>query len=251
MPTIEENLRHWSTYNWSEAGDEWSEVWGDSDALWHTTLWPRIRPFLSGADTVLEIAPGYGRITRYLKDNCRRLVVVDLAERCIEACRERFRDEKHISYHTNDGRSLPMVAESSIDLAFSFDSLVHADRTAVHGYIQELARILRPEGVAFLHHSNVGAFVDPETGSILVANKHWRGVDVSAELFRELCSASGLACFFQELIPWGGLADLTDCLSVLAVAGSRWDRPFRSVENPEFMADAVRVGKLVELYSFP
>jgi SAM-dependent methyltransferase len=249
MPTIQENKDHWSEYDWSQRGDEWSEVWGDSDALWHTTLWPRIRAFLGTAETVLEIAPGFGRLTQFLKLHCRRLVVVDLAEPCVAACRERFRDDNHIDYFTNDGRSLPMIANRSIDFAFSFDSLVHSDLDAVKGYVSELARILRPNGVGFLHHSNVGAFIDPETGKVTIANKHWRGTDVDARRFRELCESAGLSCVLQELVPWGGAPELSDCLSLFTPAGSRWQRPVKVVENPRFMQEAVRVGNVVKLYS--
>ena len=37
------------------------------------------------------------------------------------------RDVEGISYFVNDGRSLAMVPERSVDFAFSFDSLVHVD----------------------------------------------------------------------------------------------------------------------------
>jgi ubiquinone/menaquinone biosynthesis C-methylase UbiE len=250
MATIEENRRHWSSYDWSRRGDEWSEVWGDSDALWHTTVWPRIRPFLERAETVLEIAPGYGRMTHYLVEHCSRLVVVDLAEACITACKERFRDRDHVSCHVNDGRSLPMVPDRSVDFAFSFDSLIHADREAVEGYVDELARTLGPEGVGFLHHSNLHAFVDPETGVLDINNEHWRAEDFDARLFRERCASVGLSCIRQELVPWGGFPELIDCFSVFAIAGSGWDRQLEVMENPEFMLDAVKIGKIVKLYSF-
>ena len=49
----------------------------------------------------------------------------------------------------NDGQSLPMVADSSIDLAFSFDSLVHVEDDVMPSYLDELARVLSEDGVAF------------------------------------------------------------------------------------------------------
>ena len=54
--------------------------------------------------------------------------------------------------------SLPMVEDQSIDFAFSFDSLVHVESDVLMGYLAELARTLKPEGVAFLHHSNYGSY---------------------------------------------------------------------------------------------
>src|SRR5439155_24508233 len=39
---------------------------------------------------ILEIAPGFGRWTHYLKDYCENLWIVDRSSECIEACRQRF-----------------------------------------------------------------------------------------------------------------------------------------------------------------
>ena len=64
---------------------------------------------------MLELAPGFGRATQYLKELCDRLIVVDLSERCIAACRERFAAAHNIEYHINDGTSLAMVPERAID----------------------------------------------------------------------------------------------------------------------------------------
>lgn len=70
MPSIEWNQNKWDeAYPWTEQGDEWSAVWGGSDTQWISTILPRIRNFLP-ANVLLEIAPGYGRWTRYLLPAC-------------------------------------------------------------------------------------------------------------------------------------------------------------------------------------
>jgi SAM-dependent methyltransferase len=113
MPTVEQNYEVWDReYGWSQQGDEWSGPWGSAEAQWRWTVAPRIRSCVP-AGTILEIAPGFGRWTHYLKDLCTRLVVVDLSERCIEACRQRFAAESHIAYHVNDGRSLETSCSAS------------------------------------------------------------------------------------------------------------------------------------------
>jgi SAM-dependent methyltransferase len=249
VPTIEENLARWNTYDWSNHDEEWSEVWGNSNALWHATLYPRVRPFLDAAGTILEIAPGYGRFSRFLVDRCRRLILVDLTSKCIEACRERFENHSHVEYHTNDGKSLPMVDDRSVDFAFTFDSLVHTEIDVVGGYIRELGRVLSRDGVAFVHHSNMASFRDPETDELTIYNKHWRSESVDAALVRSISAEVGLSCVIQEVVNWG-VPELTDCLSVITRQGSRWDREPRLVENPGFMDEALRIGGIVELYSF-
>ncbi len=78
MPSLDWNRAVWKRdYSWPKQGDEWSASWGGADMQWHRTILPRIHAFLP-ADTILEIAPGFGRWTQYLKDRCHRLVVVDL-----------------------------------------------------------------------------------------------------------------------------------------------------------------------------
>ena len=68
MPTIERNKELWDgLYHWSEMGDEWSKQWGCPYMQWYGMLLPRIHSFLP-AKTILEIAPGYGRWTQFLKD---------------------------------------------------------------------------------------------------------------------------------------------------------------------------------------
>jgi hypothetical protein len=58
----------------------------------------------------------------------------------------------------NDGRSLDMIEDESIDFVFSFDSLVHADSGTVRSYMLQIARKLRFSGTGFIHHSNLGAY---------------------------------------------------------------------------------------------
>src|SRR5205807_774882 len=102
MPTLDENIINWTTtLDWSERGDDWSRWWGDTSAEWYGAILPRIHAMVP-AGTILEIAPGYGRWTQYLKDLCQRLVIVDLTEKCITHCRERFADSGNIEYHVND-----------------------------------------------------------------------------------------------------------------------------------------------------
>ncbi len=242
MPSLDENKRRWTeSYAWEDAGEEWSRAWGGSEAQWFGSIFPRLHAFLP-AGTVLEIAPGYGRWTRFLRPQCTRLVLVDLSERCISACRQRFGDDASIEYHVNDGRSLGMVRDRSIDLAFSFDSLVHAEVDVIESYLGELSRTLAADGIAFLHHSNFAA-LDEELES-----RHWRSRSVSGDIVREIAERERLAVVSQERINWGR-KELSDCITVLTPAGSRWERPPRIVDNPGFMAEAVRIATWAPLYT--
>ena len=259
MASIAENAALWEDrWDWSPGGDEWSAWWGGTEALWFGAVLPRIHAFLP-APAILEIAPGYGRWTQFLKDYCERLTVVDLTARCIDHCRERFADATHIDYHVNDGRSLEMVPDGSIDFAFSFDSLVHVEADVIEAYLGQLAAKLRPDGVGFIHHSNIGAYRaltalarrTPESIRLPLVNRGamidvyaWRAESVTADLFAESCEHAGLSCIAQEKISWERGPYLTDALSVFTPRGSRWDRERAVLSNPLFRREAGRMARL-------
>jgi hypothetical protein len=189
---------------------------------------------------MLEIAPGYGRWTHFLRDLCDQLVIVDIAESAIAYCRERFAADEHVSAYVNDGTSLSMIADQSIDLIFSFDSLVHAESDIIAGYIAEFSRVLSADGVAFVHHSNMGAY---ETGTFDPDNIHWRATSVSAALLEQLAERVGLSCISQETIAWGNETLLNDCVSVITRAGSRWDRENVITENFAFTSTEITMAQ--------
>lgn len=263
MPEIEENVSTWNANSsWVAKGDEWSGMWGSSEMQWWGTLMPRLHAFVP-AGTVLELGPGHGRWTHHLKDLSDELILVDLAESCIAACRERFAGARNISYHVNDGKSLAMVPDRSVDLAFSFDSLVHAEADVLKAYAAELARVLKPDGVGFIHHSNIGAYrraadrarrVPDRLRRRLVARGllvnvyAWRAESVTAELFASHCAQAGLACVGQEKIAWEYGRHMTDAISTFTPRGSRWERPNVVTSNPGFMDEARRLAEAGRLY---
>jgi SAM-dependent methyltransferase len=263
MPTVDENKRLWDGwYRWDERGDEWSEAWGGPSMQWYGTILPRIHSLVP-ADCILEIACGYGRWTQFLKDLCHNLVVIDLSEECVSACRERFADCSHIEYYVNDGRSLDMVAHSSIDFAFSFDSLVHADESVLRAYISQLPRILTEEGAAFLHHSNLGEYqafyasIRRVRGleslltkiGLLDSDLHQRDFGVSSELVRELAEAYGLSCTSQEIVPWGTRRTRTDCFSTITRSSAHSGGRNVVLRNDGFMQEVEYILRLSQLYT--
>jgi SAM-dependent methyltransferase len=257
MPTLRENKATWDgAYAWTHRGDEWSAAWGGPAMQWQGAILPRIQEFLP-AGTILEIACGYGRWTQFLAPQCERLIAVDLSEECIAACKQRFAGSAHLEYHINDGRSLDMLPDATIDFVFSFDSLVHADAGVLQAYIAQLGRILRPEGAAFLHHSNLGEYgyyaavrrvpklqAVLSRAGILERDLHWRDPGVTAAQIAAFATAGGLQCILQEKITWGTRRALIDCMSTLVRRDSRRAGTTRVVRNPLFMHEAARLARI-------
>ncbi|HEX4719613.1 MAG TPA: class I SAM-dependent methyltransferase [Thermoleophilaceae bacterium] len=266
MPDLTEIRATWnSPSGWVAEGDEWSGPWGGTVPLWWGTLMPRIRSFVP-TGTILEIGPGHGRWSQFLKDLCETIVLVDVAENCIDACRARFSEAPNIRYHIGDGRSLDMLDDNSVDFAFSFDSLVHAEADALEAYARELARVLRPDGVAFLHHSNMGAYARAARTArrvpdrirrrltrhgLLVNVYAWRAETTTAEWFAATARSVGLACVGQEKLAWEYGRALTDVISVVTPQGSSRERPNVIVENRHLMDEARAVARAARVYEAP
>lgn len=263
MPSIDENVTAWGeSYDWLKDGDEWSAAWGGVIYQWFGVIYPRIHQYLAGG-TILEIAPGHGRWTKFLASQGQYYIGVDVSESCVAVCRDRFRMLGNVEFHVNDGRSLDCVADGAVDFVFSFDSLVHAEADAIGNYIGAMAKKLGPNGVAFIHHSNLAAYplqgrlsAIPKLRGILRMAKilepslHWRAPTMDAVKLVELCGDSGLCCTSQELINWGDSRGLIDCFSVITRLDSIWARKYRLLRNDRFMRDAQTFKMIADVYGF-
>jgi SAM-dependent methyltransferase len=240
VPDLHWNKSTWgSNYGWHDSGEEWSKAWGGSEAQWFGAIFPRLHRFLP-ALRILEIAPGFGRWTKFLIPACDEFVGIDLSEKCTDACRDIFGNAKHARFITNDGLSLAAVQDASFDLIFSFDSLVHAEVDVLASYLPQILPKLSPTGVAFLHHSNFLAY------SKTIGNEHGRAQTVSADTVADLIKHADGVVLIQEIVNWG-CEHLIDCLTLF---GRRDSFPFAEkvrLENPLFMGEA----KLIQHFQSP
>ncbi|MGZ5434959.1 MAG: class I SAM-dependent methyltransferase [Pyrinomonadaceae bacterium] len=252
MPTLKDNLAIWSKYDWSSKGEEWSVAWGDSKSQWVECIRPRIERFLP-VNTILEIGTGHGRWTAYLKNECDRLMGVDLSKNCIQSCQERFSDQPNLSFYLNDGTSLSMVPDDSVDFVFSFDSLVHAEADVIEAYLRQLQKKLKANAAGFIHHSNLGVYrfyyslkrMLPVGKGILrkhgiLDNDGLRAISMSARRFEQIAESASLQCISQEMVNWGSRR-LIDCLSLFTPAGSIHGNANKVSQNPNFMQEATRI----------
>ena len=261
MPSVEENRSGWNEESaWSGAGEEWSAAWGGSDAQWFGSFLPRLHTFLP-ARTILEIAPGFGRWTRFLADHCDRLIGVDVSERCVDACRARFRSSPKMSFIVNDGRSLEAIDDGSIDLAISLDSLVHVESDVLVAYVNELGRKLASDGVAFIHHSNLGRYsyyrairkfrpldaIGRRLG-LVEPKLHWRAFSVTGRRVRRWAEGGDLQCDAQESVNWWTRRALIDCFTVLSRPADSASVT-RTLRNRRFMDEAQRSAELNAVYA--
>ncbi len=228
---------------------------------WYGAILPRIKAHLPG-DHILEIACGFGRWTNYLKDLCRKLTAIDLSDEYIKVCRQRFSTNSNLDFFVNNGKSLDMLEDNSVDFIFSFDSLFHADESVIDAYFSQFPRIMEKNGAAFIHHSNLGEYMEKyrkirkipklqgllkRTG-ILDRNLHWREPGVDAVKAASIADKYGLQCISQELVLWGIKKTFIDCISVIVKKDSDKAMPVRVFRNKDFMNEAKNLSRLSFLY---
>jgi ubiquinone/menaquinone biosynthesis C-methylase UbiE len=178
-------------------------------AQWTDTIWPRIE----GSDftTTVEVGPGGGRNSQRLKDVASTLYLVDLNEYALARCRARFQSDESgcdIRYVKTDGISLPGIPDSSVSFVYSWDSMVHCDRSVMARYMREFARVMKPGATGFVHHSNYAA-----RDKVLSIDDapHFRSNMSKADFARQ-AAQHGLVVTRQDLLDWVDEPAL-DCLS--------------------------------------
>ena len=184
------------------------------DWQWDRLIYPVIKEF--DFTKVLELAPGHGRNTNKLRKLSKEITLVDVNKTCIDACKARFGTQMEgcqFHYAVNNGSQLKMIPDKSISTIYSFDSMVHFDKTIVREYLHEFKRILAPNGKGFLHHSNYGSIAPNSDWAKNPGNRS----DMSAKLFRTYTEEAGLSVISQKLhgLAEGRGIEGLDCVSVI------------------------------------
>jgi hypothetical protein len=141
-----------------------------------------------------------------------------------------------------------MVPDSSIDFAFTWDSLVHVERDIILSYVGELARVLVPGGFAFIHHSNLGAYPERLDDFHWARDLHARARTMSAPAMRQACEGAGLRCAGQELVPWGSTGLFIDAFSVITKSLGGTCPPTVVEENTGWGSEAASARRISRVY---
>ena len=203
-----EEQRLWNLdSNWTIGGHEWSKSFGTTEDLWNYQIFDKIKEFRG--KKILEIAPGFGRITQFLSILASELIVVDLNPLCIEKTKAKLKHHV-LAYFVNDGKSIPKVRDNSQDLVFSFDSFVHMHANVTEEYVKEIYRVLKPGGQAFIHHSWLYG------GSEESVNNVAGRANMSPEQFKTFVESNNMEIVSQNAIQFEplGLWNGTDCISI-------------------------------------
>ncbi|HTU94294.1 MAG TPA: class I SAM-dependent methyltransferase [Solirubrobacteraceae bacterium] len=135
---------------------------------------------------MLEIGPGPGASTDWLRHRVDQLVALELEEAAAAALTERFADAGNVEIHTGDATDIPWP-ESSFDSVGCFTMLHHVPTVALQNRVlSEILRVLKPGGVLVasdsihsveLHHFHEGDVYNPIDPGTLVTRLQTLGFD--------------------------------------------------------------------------
>lgn len=150
-------------------GPEWA-------AFLHTELLPGLVGPLDLGRELLEVGPGPGASTEWLRGRVERLVALELEKEAAERLTARFADT-NVEVVTGDASAM-QFADESFDSAGCFTMLHHVPTFALQNkLLAEILRVLRPGGVLVgsdslpsdrLHHFHEADVYNPvEPGTLL------------------------------------------------------------------------------------
>lgn len=160
-------------------------------------------------DRIVELACGRGRHVPQYAMHAQEIVLVDVLEKNIVYCRERFRGEEKIRYYVNNGCDLRELPSGSYTALFTYDAMVHFEMMDIFQYLKETERVLCDGGRALFHHSNNSS----DYRVTFSTGRHGRNY-MSKDIFAYLANRARLLVLEQQVIDWGGEKDL-DCITLV------------------------------------
>lgn len=130
-------------------GDEWGRR-RDVDAI----VREYIRPFVGTDSVVAEIGCGGGRLAKRLVPHVALYYGFDISPRMLKLAREGISDARARFELLEDAR-LPLHLSGQLDFVFAFDVFLHLDLYVMRRYLDEMARVLKTDGRAFVHTTNL------------------------------------------------------------------------------------------------
>jgi ubiquinone/menaquinone biosynthesis C-methylase UbiE len=111
-----------------------------------------LRPYISTGSTVMEIGPGGGRWTRYMR-KAKRIYAVDYNQELLDELRSRF-PAANITFVKNNGDDFPGVPDGSVDFLFSFGTFVHLDLDVIDRYLGNMKRLFGSASNAVIQYAD-------------------------------------------------------------------------------------------------
>ena len=161
-------------------------------------------------DNIVELACGRGRHVQKYYNEANKIILVDILEKNINICKERFNGHHNISYYVNNGHDLHGLKDNTYSALFTYDAMVHFELFDIYEYLQETYRVLTKGGKALFHHSNLSIAYDQSFNKSY--NPGGRNF-MSKDLFAYLAYKAGFEIIDQKVIDWS--LPKMDCITLV------------------------------------
>jgi SAM-dependent methyltransferase len=147
---------------WGQTG--YTETWDGYEKNWAHEILDIVKANLHPQSVVLEIGCGSGYWTNKIAPMCASMVAIDLIPRP--------NIDQKVIYIENDNQQFNCnsITTGSIDFVFSFGVFCHLSLSACELYLQDILRVLKPNGKALLMYGD-------EAG----LQRHFKNPDLTCE----------------------------------------------------------------------
>jgi ubiquinone/menaquinone biosynthesis C-methylase UbiE len=149
---------------WSDFGEDWERakylIWGlnISDEDWHKeTAKELFGEFLMGVKlredwTILDYGCGVGRIMKLIAPHVKLAIGVDISHDMIKMAKKYLEVVPNVEVYETNGVDLSIFPDCKFDFVFEKSVFQHIPDTRITiGILKEIARVLKPKGIARLN----------------------------------------------------------------------------------------------------
>lgn len=115
----------------------------------------RLAPHLAPEAVALDLGCGIGRVALHVAPRCRALWAVDASPLMLRYARRRLAGAPNVRFARSRGTTVPDVPDASVDLVYSLLVLQHLEREDAFLLLEDVRRMLRPGGTAYLTFPNL------------------------------------------------------------------------------------------------
>ncbi|MEW5820586.1 MAG: class I SAM-dependent methyltransferase [Cyanobacteriota bacterium] len=175
LNNIDFNIKLWNSYskNWDKKkvflenpniseserdnylkylGDEWGTI-SDIPPIINEFIYP----YITIDSITMEIGTGGGRIATKVVDKVKEFYCIDVSIEMLTRVKTVLNNYTNVNYVLiKEPESLTKL-DVKFDFIFSFDVFVHLDLHMIWRYLKVIDKILKDDGVAFLHTTNLKA----------------------------------------------------------------------------------------------
>ena len=133
-------------------GDEWGRV---EDVV--RIVVEYIDPFITQDSVVAELGVGGARIASKVVENVQELHCFDISEEMLNKAKASIGKYSQAKFHLMKHHEFEEKFCEKLDFIYSFDVFVHFDLVSIWKYLNEIYKVLKHNGRAFIHTSNMTA----------------------------------------------------------------------------------------------